>query len=386
MTNPAIVVVAYNRPESLKRLLVSLSKALYKSDVTLIISIDFCALENSNVNAVANNFTWEFGDKIVLNNKTNLGLRKHVIKCGDLTSDYDTIIMLEDDLIVSPYFYQYAQESVSFYSDDENIGGISLYCHQVNVNCKKRFEPLADGYDVFWLMFASSWGQIWTSNQWLQFKSWYLDKTQAKDFSLLSDYINKWPESSWLKYFNLYLLQKNKYFIYPRCSYSTNFSDVGTNVKKSDTTYMVNLVVGEKVNRFSTRERTNSIYDSYFELLPEVIKSFKPELKHLEFEVDLYGSKDFSKIKSEFVISTKKYSSEPLAVYNKVFWPHDLNLIMQVVDGASNDKKDIFMLSKVNATEHSISASNKNILYYNHPISTKELLSVLFTRLLGKII
>ena len=41
MIKPAIIVIAYNREESLKRLLTSLNNAIYESDdITLIISID----------------------------------------------------------------------------------------------------------------------------------------------------------------------------------------------------------------------------------------------------------------------------------------------------------------------------------------------------------
>ena len=61
---PVIVVVAFNRPRSLQRLLTFLSKAQYPDkNITLIISID--RGDNQNVLNIANDFVWEFGEKIV---------------------------------------------------------------------------------------------------------------------------------------------------------------------------------------------------------------------------------------------------------------------------------------------------------------------------------
>ena len=90
MTEPAIVVIAYNRVVPLKRLLNSLSKAVYPSaNITLHISID--ASNIPAVAAVAENFEWKHGQKIVEVKKERRGLLRHVLECGDLTAKYDAI-------------------------------------------------------------------------------------------------------------------------------------------------------------------------------------------------------------------------------------------------------------------------------------------------------
>ena len=61
MPNIAIAIVAYNRTESVRRLLESLLEAHYSQEVPLIISID-----KSNTDAVeqlADGFEWPFGKK-----------------------------------------------------------------------------------------------------------------------------------------------------------------------------------------------------------------------------------------------------------------------------------------------------------------------------------
>ncbi|MBO7310305.1 MAG: hypothetical protein J6U86_02795, partial [Clostridia bacterium] len=62
---PAIVAVGYNRPNDLKRLLSTIGSAEYdSSDITLVISLDKATNEDE-VLAVANEFEWKYGEKII---------------------------------------------------------------------------------------------------------------------------------------------------------------------------------------------------------------------------------------------------------------------------------------------------------------------------------
>ena len=77
---PVIIVVAYNRPGSLKRLLDSLSRAVYSLDnVSIIISIDHKENDSRSLEvvAIANSFEWKFGHKTVL-------LRESISDCGSI--------------------------------------------------------------------------------------------------------------------------------------------------------------------------------------------------------------------------------------------------------------------------------------------------------------
>src|SRR5687767_8665947 len=122
MQNPAIVVPAYNRPASLLRLLESLLGANIPPEVTLVISIDKGGPEA--VVRLAENFSWPFGDKKIIVHEQHLGLKEHVLECGDLAMEYGQIIMLEDDLFVSPAFYSFAKEASLFYGNEEMLAGI----------------------------------------------------------------------------------------------------------------------------------------------------------------------------------------------------------------------------------------------------------------------
>ena len=102
MNSITIVVVTYNRANSLDRLLNSLNNVNYLDDkVNLYISID---KENTDkhkeVVKIAQEFKWKYGEKILNIEETNLGLKEHILKCGNLTNIYENVIVLEDDIVV----------------------------------------------------------------------------------------------------------------------------------------------------------------------------------------------------------------------------------------------------------------------------------------------
>src|SRR6185295_10157403 len=136
-----------------------------------------------------------------------LGLKEHILRCGDLSQTYGAVIVLEDDLYVSPEFYQYALATIAYYQNDPQIAGISLYCHRFNETAHLGFRAIEDGSDCFFLQVASSWGQCWTANQWLAFRKWY---DQHVGDEIGAEHLPKdvlgWPATSWKKEFIRYLV------------------------------------------------------------------------------------------------------------------------------------------------------------------------------------
>ena len=153
MIKPAIIVIAYNREASLKRLLTSLNNAIYESDdITLIISID--KSDNEKVYKTADEFDWKHGIKKTILSDENLGLKKHVLKCGDYVYEYENIIVLEDDLYVSKNFYSYACQALEFSMDKQEIEGVSLYNHELNVHVREPFKAIDDGEENYYMQSA----------------------------------------------------------------------------------------------------------------------------------------------------------------------------------------------------------------------------------------
>lgn len=365
MNNIAVVVVAYNRPRSLSRLLKSLNTAHYDEKLDLIISIDFTDTEDhEKVVGVAENFKCNFGYKKIIKHRTNLGLKRHVLSCGDLSAQYDAIIMLEDDLYVSREFYIYSKKVLSFYEKDPKIGGVSLYNHCLNINNLVPFKPLETNSDVYFLQIASSWGQAWTRKHWESFRAWYDRETlERADFSNLPSFIANWPESSWLKLFIKFLVDQNKYFVYPKISLTSNFSDAGTNNRLKNTNFQVPLQIEDRHYKFESFNASRNIYDSYFELIPEVFKSQAQSLKNLELTVDMYGLKPLDSIKTEFLLSSKKlradFNSKSVSSFSLELKPMQMNIIEDI-------RGDFFHLDKPHnfTEERKVEYFNLESFYY----------------------
>lgn len=228
MIKPAIVAVGYNRPDGIKRLLDSIGRAKYEdSNITLIISIDESNRSNE-VETVAKEFQWLYGEKIIRRFPERQGLRKHIVQCGDYSEKYGAVIILEDDLVVAKDFYTYTCLAHEMYSEDSRICGVALYSHSVNQFSHLPFTVMQNGFDVYLGDMIVTWGQSWTYEQWSKFKSWYLiheDKLLSINIRIPKD-ISSWTRS-WGRYFASYMAEKELSYIYPYVSRTSCYADFG---------------------------------------------------------------------------------------------------------------------------------------------------------------
>jgi hypothetical protein len=144
--------------------------------------------------------------------------------------------------------------------------------------------------------------------------------------------VRLWPDSSWKKYFIKYNIETNKFFVYPRSSYATNFGDSGVN-HAGTSMWQVPLARGFSSPRFVDLEDSIARYDALCELRPESLKKLAPELAGYDLTLDLYGVRDKASIESEYVISRNQFSEHILS-FGRELKPHELN----VIDGFPGDR------------------------------------------------
>lgn len=323
----AVIIVGYNRLESIVNLSSSLSRAEYGRTVDLIFSIDKGRNQQKIVD-FAENFEWPNGSKRVRAFRERQGLRKHVVQCGDLTDEYDSVVVLEDDLEVSPYFLSYVQEMIEAYGDDPDIAGISLYKHEQHPGVCRPFEPAHDGTDVFLMQYAMSWGQCWTRSMWRYFREWYGANEDA-DLSrgdLLPAYISGWNGQSWLKYYMRYLVETGKYFIYPRVSLATNSSDVGEHCAVPNNDYQTSLLDGPMMFRVAPSNELMR-YDVFFERMG-ISEDVFPKYEGRKL-LDLYGCRgDYGD--ADYLISTRRLPYRVLESVQLKYRPIECNCLRPV--------------------------------------------------------
>lgn len=331
-TFPAIVVALYNRVKPARRLLESLATASYPSgkEIRLVISIDNEHGQNLDVKKFAEDFPWKFGSKEVIYHEKNLGLRDHFNFCGGLTEKYGAIVFLEDDLFVSKWYYDYTLQALEFYKNDPDVAGISLFNYnriEQKVN-PWPFTAIDDGYDNYFLQQAS-WGQIWTWQMWKPFLDWFKVNGRPEIISSFEEVpgnVKRWPNSSWKKNYITYMILHGKYYVFPRIALACNFDDPGTHRKLETVYYQSPLLINRKQFNFGKLSQSQSVYDSFFEILPDILKQHNPDLKPFDFQVNLYGNKEKTALNSEFVLSRVR-GKQNARSYNLVMKPHELNVI-----------------------------------------------------------
>jgi len=321
----AIVIVGYNRLDSLKRVLSSVENADYDEDrVDLVIDLD-----NPGYNTLvefANEYQWKYGEKRVKAYPERLGLRAHMIEVGELLNDYEAIAVLEDDVYVSTQFYKYMKQTVEFYMDDRDIFGISLYAKRTNHNVTRPFCPMMSGYDVYFQQDPISCGQIWMREQWFEFKKWYMSRESEKeDIRLVPKQVVSLKESSYLKYVTKYLAASNKYFVMPYKSYSTCFSDLGEHTTITDGSVQAPLVYDDFVElRLNPLKASIAIYDCFYEN-----KKLAEYMNLEDVCIDLYDNKG-NQTNNRYWLTTGVYNYKIVKSFGLVMKPHEMNVLQNI--------------------------------------------------------
>ncbi len=305
---PAVVVIAYDRTDSLARLLESLARAHYPADIEapLVISIDYAP--HADTASLAERFEWPHGEKRIIAHPANLGLRAHVLACGDLAVEYGAAVLFEDDLVAAPYFYDWVCKSSAFYADDPRVAGIGLYSYKLNEFNNLNFVPLSDGSDVHFLQVAASWGQAWTAPQWSAFRAWYeLHKAEPiQQSDGVPEQLEAWKDSSWKKYYIKYLTVTDRFFVYPNVAQSTNTAKPGTHTKRPVNLYQVPLDMGPRDWSLRRLDDSAALYDVFYELRPEGLRRLCPWLEGFDFDIDLMGIKPATILHRTHLISSRE--------------------------------------------------------------------------------
>lgn len=321
MKKTAIIITAYNRYECLNHLLQSLSKI--KSDLTTDLYISIDNNGTKKVKSLANNFHWKHGEKNIIVHKDKLGLVDHFIWVGDQTLNYENIIFLEDDLLVSPHILSFADQLINFYRDDADVAAASLYNPVINEITGTRFYPIPDSFDVYFLQ-QPYWGNIWFNNKWKDFAN-YL-KTYEVNKKILPYNVGLW-QKSFKKIYIQYLIENKLYVVTPRTSLLTNQCVAG--LHSSGRTGYFQTCVETQYYEYKLSKACYSIakYDAFMEIEADSLKYFNPVLNDYDFDVDLNASKiNFSK---KYIL-TNKETFKSLKTFSSIMKPLESSIILDV--------------------------------------------------------
>jgi hypothetical protein len=298
--SPAIIVLAYQRLYSLQRLLYSLVMAGRSFDpqkpLRLIISLDDGA--SKEVLSFSKNFFSKYFEITLVEQETKLGVDKHNLWAMEQAEQLGSVMVLEDDTMVSPSLFHYAAHASAFFKDDPSIGGISLYNYVRNEVCHYPFCKIEEGYFNYFYQKASSRGLLITRDQWLGFRNF---KPGAKAIDMPRVY-QKWGDEVWEKQFNRYLISESKYWVYPRTSLTTNFGEPGAHVNKKiyRHAFQSNIQVSlQRTFDLIAFKNSKAIYDAYGEAV------LVPGFKAGEITMDVLGVRDLNKITTKYILTSR---------------------------------------------------------------------------------
>jgi len=220
-----IALFVYNRPLHLKRTIEALQVNRFYGESTLVVysdgpRSDKAAPDVAAVRAYLRSLKGPREIRIV-ERERNYGLAGSVIAgVNEVVRAFGCAIVLEDDLVTSPLFLQYANEALQRYEDDERVGSVHGYVYPV-----RGALP-----ETFFLRGADCWGWATWKRAWDLFEpdgKKLLQELRTRDLERAFDFNGAFPytkmlkeqirgrNDSWAIRWHASLFLKNKLTLYP---------------------------------------------------------------------------------------------------------------------------------------------------------------------------
>lgn len=161
-----VILFAYNRPEFVRQALQSLSENLLANETELFIFADGpkmgATIEESEkiskVRQLLREKKW-CGSVKIFESEFNKGLARSVIDgVTEIIHKYGKVIVVEDDVVLSPYFLSFMNDALDAYRDDErvlSIGSWSYFASPEKIVDETYFFRFPDS--IAWATFDRAW-------------------------------------------------------------------------------------------------------------------------------------------------------------------------------------------------------------------------------------
>lgn len=191
-----IVLFVYNRPWHTQQTIEALQKNELSSQSELFVYSD--EAKNDDVRESVDEVR-AYIDKIngfkkvtVIKRDKNWGLADSIIDgVTKVVNEYGKIIVLEDDLVTSPYFLKFMNESLEMYKNDEGVASIQGYIY-----------PIDELPQTFFIRGADCWGWATWQRAWNVFESSgakLLSELQERQLEYEADFNGEYGYTKMLK-------------------------------------------------------------------------------------------------------------------------------------------------------------------------------------------
>jgi hypothetical protein len=165
MSQAPVALFVYNRPSHTRRTIDALAANLLAEQTPLYIFSDGArnAAASSSVEQVRDlaRAAHGFASVRVVERERNFGLARSIIDGVNRVLDgHGRVIVIEDDLLLSPHFLAYMNDGLARYADDERVASIHGY----------RYPGIETLPETFFLRGADCWGWATWSRAWRHFE------------------------------------------------------------------------------------------------------------------------------------------------------------------------------------------------------------------------
>jgi hypothetical protein len=156
-----LALFVYNRLWHTQQTIKSLQKNELAADIVLFVFSDGprSDADKAKVRAVREyvNKVTGFKKVAVIERDKNLGLAQSIITgVTEIVNKYDRIIVLEDDMVTSPYFLQFMNDALEFYKDEDKVISIHGYIYPLKPQLPETF--FLKGADCWgWATWKRGW-------------------------------------------------------------------------------------------------------------------------------------------------------------------------------------------------------------------------------------
>ena len=235
---PPTALFVYNRLVHTRHTLEALQKNLGAHESTLYIFSDG-PKSDADAEAVAEvrNYVKNvsgFADVIIVERERNLGLASSLTSGIDaVLGEHESIIVLEDDLVTSPYFLQFMGDALKCYEHEEQVVAIHGYTFPLGIPLPETFFMRNTGcwgwgtWRRGWALFETDGNKLLNQLRKLQLSASF-DMNGAYPYTrMLEDQVNG-KIDSWAVRWHAATFLKNKLTLYPGVSLVKNIGHDGS--------------------------------------------------------------------------------------------------------------------------------------------------------------
>lgn len=260
-----LLLFTYKKLDTLKQTVSAIQKNHFAKDTTVFIFSDGPKFEKDSkaVNEVRKfiHSIQGFKDIIIVESPVNKGLANSIIDgVTKIINAYDKVIVVEDDLKLTPNFLTFMNESLNFYENDPRVFSVSGFIFNMPVYRDYK-------YDIFFTRRHCSWGWAMWKDRWNEidwsvqdFPEFMRSENQQKSFNELGSDLTdalirqqKGEINSWAIRCNYHQFKKQSYTVYP---VKSKVDNIGFGEEATHTV--------QRFNRYKTTLESDPKYDFMF--------------------------------------------------------------------------------------------------------------------------